>query len=145
MFFPAPPPHYEMSLERRKKNTFGHEPDIFARILDREVLELSQIVCLISLQNYQTFYMNYKLSTPMLLLILLIVEDMLPFRTQAMILLLQMLIRVKVQCQRFGQKKANKRLRIMKNSLHVTVIINCLLYTSPSPRDKRQSRMPSSA
>ena len=24
-------------------------------------------------------------------------------------------------------------------------IINCLLYTSPSPRDKRQSRMPSSA
>ena len=25
------------------------------------------------------------------------------------------------------------------------VFINCLLYTSPSPRDKRQSRMPSSA
>ena len=25
------------------------------------------------------------------------------------------------------------------------VSINCLLYTSPSPRDKRQSRMPSSA
>ena len=24
-------------------------------------------------------------------------------------------------------------------------IMNCLLYTSPSPRDKRQSRMPSSA
>ena len=24
-------------------------------------------------------------------------------------------------------------------------LINCLLYTSPSPRDKRQSRMPSSA
>ena len=23
--------------------------------------------------------------------------------------------------------------------------LNCLLYTSPSPRDKRQSRMPSSA
>ena len=28
---------------------------------------------------------------------------------------------------------------------HVPVFINCLLYTSPSPRDKRQSRMPSSA
>ena len=29
---------------------------------------------------------------------------------------------------------------------HVVVIIDgCLLYTSPSPRDKRQSRMPSSA
>ena len=25
------------------------------------------------------------------------------------------------------------------------VPVNCLLYTSPSPRDKRQSRMPSSA
>ena len=27
----------------------------------------------------------------------------------------------------------------------VLTIWNCLLYTSPSPRDKRQSRMPSSA
>ena len=27
----------------------------------------------------------------------------------------------------------------------VAQIITCLLYTSPSPRDKRQSRMPSSA
>ena len=27
----------------------------------------------------------------------------------------------------------------------VTITIDCLLYTSPSPRDKRQSRMPSSA
>ena len=26
-----------------------------------------------------------------------------------------------------------------------TVVMFCLLYTSPSPRDKRQSRMPSSA
>ena len=26
-----------------------------------------------------------------------------------------------------------------------TATISCLLYTSPSPRDKRQSRMPSSA
>ena len=25
------------------------------------------------------------------------------------------------------------------------IVCNCLLYTSPSPRDKRQSRMPSSA
>ena len=28
---------------------------------------------------------------------------------------------------------------------HVEVVRACLLYTSPSPRDKRQSRMPSSA
>ena len=27
----------------------------------------------------------------------------------------------------------------------VSVLTACLLYTSPSPRDKRQSRMPSSA
>ena len=27
----------------------------------------------------------------------------------------------------------------------VTISLTCLLYTSPSPRDKRQSRMPSSA
>ena len=26
-----------------------------------------------------------------------------------------------------------------------TTVFSCLLYTSPSPRDKRQSRMPSSA
>ena len=26
-----------------------------------------------------------------------------------------------------------------------SLLTNCLLYTSPSPRDKRQSRMPSSA
>ena len=28
---------------------------------------------------------------------------------------------------------------------HLDRLYNCLLYTSPSPRDKRQSRMPSSA
>ena len=37
----------------------------------------------------------------------------------------------------------------VKKDPRVTVMIwkhdNCLLYTSPSPRDKRQSRMPSSA
>ena len=27
----------------------------------------------------------------------------------------------------------------------ISLYVNCLLYTSPSPRDKRQSRMPSSA
>ena len=28
---------------------------------------------------------------------------------------------------------------------HGEILLDCLLYTSPSPRDKRQSRMPSSA
>ena len=33
----------------------------------------------------------------------------------------------------------------LSESLHLCVYRDCLLYTSPSPRDKRQSRMPSSA
>ena len=31
------------------------------------------------------------------------------------------------------------------NYFDTTTLVDCLLYTSPSPRDKRQSRMPSSA
>ena len=44
----------------------------------------------------------------------------------------------------------NKRL-VCKNGntalteTHITFIYNCLLYTSPSPRDRTRSRMPSSA
>ena len=34
---------------------------------------------------------------------------------------------------------------IIKNWLFSSPEYSCLLYTSPSPRDKRQSRMPSSA
>ena len=33
----------------------------------------------------------------------------------------------------------------LENNLWVCHSCGCLLYTSPSPRDKRQSRMPSSA
>ena len=36
-------------------------------------------------------------------------------------------------------------LRAAHNFVFTTGGIGCLLYTSPSPRDKRQSRMPSSA
>ena len=32
-----------------------------------------------------------------------------------------------------------------KMSVTLELYVDCLLYTSPSPRDKRQSRMPSSA
>ena len=31
------------------------------------------------------------------------------------------------------------------NSMHALVVYDCLLYTSPSPRDRQKSRMPSSA
>ena len=37
-----------------------------------------------------------------------------------------------------------KHAKKIANKLSIQ-IIDCLLYTSPSPRDKRQSRMPSSA
>ena len=37
----------------------------------------------------------------------------------------------------------NAKKTILKNLERM--VNNCLLYTSPSPRDKRQSRMPSSA
>ena len=40
------------------------------------------------------------------------------------------------------QCKAAESAKAISNPAHV---IACLLYTSPSPRDKRQSRMPSSA
>ena len=33
----------------------------------------------------------------------------------------------------------------IKDRWSVAELLDCLLYTSPSPRDKRQSRMPSSA
>ena len=34
---------------------------------------------------------------------------------------------------------------LWETTQHIAEINTCLLYTSPSPRDKRQSRMPSSA
>ena len=56
-------------------------------------------------------------------------------------------------CGAFQQEDDNKldreAVNRMKDAENIGVIqrgINsCLLYTSPSPRDKRQSRMPSSA
>ena len=39
----------------------------------------------------------------------------------------------------------NKKDKLTKREQVYEYIKTCLLYTSPSPRDKRQSRMPSSA
>ena len=41
-------------------------------------------------------------------------------------------------------KKVRKAEKLLGN-IYSGFILSCLLYTSPSPRDKRQSRMPSSA
>ena len=51
--------------------------------------------------------------------------------------------------EKYGSEKPLKGARIA-GSLHMTIqtavlIETCLLYTSPSPRDQRGSRMPSSA
>ena len=43
------------------------------------------------------------------------------------------------------QKKTITALGLGKINKTVEKLMTCLLYTSPSPRDKRQSRMPSSA
>ena len=44
-------------------------------------------------------------------------------------------------CEGMDDEEASARLGIQNDGLSYC----CLLYTSPSPRDKRQSRMPSSA
>ena len=51
--------------------------------------------------------------------------------------------------RRVADNEARAKLRMIRTSPQklnlVAQLIRCLLYTSPSPRDKRQSRMPSSA
>ena len=44
-----------------------------------------------------------------------------------------------------NKQVANKFFEILSSNEIPTLIKDCLLYTSPSPRDKRLSRMPSSA
>ena len=62
-------------------------------------------------------------------------------------------IRMHNRCKLTGRPKGYMRnfgisrvlFREMANKGLIPGVRNCLLYTSPSPRDKRQSRMPSSA
>ena len=48
--------------------------------------------------------------------------------------------RVKIQMKLESMPRNSSRIRYRNRCF-----LSCLLYTSPSPRDKRQSRMPSSA
>ena len=45
----------------------------------------------------------------------------------------------------YGTEEDHIPLKFMKAIGQTPMVKDCLLYTSPSPRDKRQSRMPSSA
>ena len=59
-------------------------------------------------------------------------------------------VRNEVVHNKFVIESLKKKGAIFVNDLKVVpensyLIYSCLLYTSPSPRDKRQSRMPSSA
>ena len=45
----------------------------------------------------------------------------------------------------FIRKQMNKDVELVTVYAWYSSLMGCLLYTSPSPRDKRQSRMPSSA
>ena len=42
-------------------------------------------------------------------------------------------------------KHLRTEFKILQKKLGITTIYVCLLYTSPSPRDRQKSRMPSSA
>ena len=44
-----------------------------------------------------------------------------------------------------GQHRTTKRVVAVKAIVRARLNQNCLLYTSPSPRDRTRSRMPSSA
>ena len=46
---------------------------------------------------------------------------------------------------RSSKQKINKETRALNDTLDQMDLIDCLLYTSPSPRDVEESRMPSSA
>ena len=50
----------------------------------------------------------------------------------------------KVEKQRIKREKKLEK-RLSNKIQFIKLFTYCLLYTSPSPRDKRQSRMPSSA
>ena len=49
------------------------------------------------------------------------------------------------KCQLAIEKGVSVNLKTSKSLERTAYLYDCLLYTSPSPRDKRQSRMPSSA
>ena len=54
-------------------------------------------------------------------------------------------LRFEAEKLRADQKSLGKDIANAEPKEKDALLKNCLLYTSPSPRDKRQSRMPSSA
>ena len=70
------------------------------------------------------------------------------YETNSTIAYNQQLIRIHSLAQLFLQSIQTDQ-EIVRNLIKISSVfiedLDCLLYTSPSPRDKRQSRMPSSA
>ena len=54
-------------------------------------------------------------------------------------------LRVQLKVEELKQELTILETAKAKPLVTINQLLNCLLYTSPSPRDKRQSRMPSSA
>ena len=53
--------------------------------------------------------------------------------------------KISIMLEEIGYEYKVTKVDLGKDEQFKPEYLNCLLYTSPSPRDKRQSRMPSSA
>ena len=54
-------------------------------------------------------------------------------------------IKLSLSCSKIESKIIENLSKELKTSKTEVIILACLLYTSPSPRDRTRSRMPSSA
>ena len=78
-----------------------------------------------------------KLFTPKFLVLL--------FKNSLFLKIKQVLIRSSTRFVVLSHKPWRHRMKWLKAAVSQTALKTCLLYTSPSPRDRQKSRMPSSA
>ena len=93
----------------------------------------------------EEFYAVIKLVSGEEILSLVLVDD----STDDTLLVLQNPIIIKMMNSATGiYLKVKPWMELVEDDIYfikLDKVLTCLLYTSPSPRDKRQSRMPSSA
>ena len=75
--------------------------------------------------------------------LLLLVRRLLPVRR--LLLVRRLLILVRYVATSSLRRESLCRRYVAGGSLRRRYVVSCLLYTSPSPRDRQKSRMPSSA